>query len=113
MKKFLTKLPILRQLDRQERLAGELWKLCIEQQDRIAELEDANNELKAEVEEWKDGCKLRDEQFDTWQKDSEMWHRRWDDEHEKYMDLCHEVQLHLTTIKDSANAIFAASMNDT
>lgn len=67
--------------------------------------------------------KVRDE-FDAYREKAEvnlkaerdgveMWHKRWQDEHEKYLDLCEQLRESMEKLKDAANSVIAHTTIDT
>lgn len=97
------------------------WRKQIEAREK--ELEAANtwagslfdecDRMRKEMDDLaEENASMREQILDQ-QKNGEFWHKRWMDEHEKYVDLCHEVTECAAHIKIEADTIRASAMIDT
>lgn len=110
MKNPLNKLPYVKCL----LLTIDALKEEVRSRDEFGEkLIGENESLTAEVERWKNDyadltARLRDSD-----QNNNMWHKRWCDEHEKYVDLCDQLRAMMIQLKDSAENVLAHTTIDT
>jgi len=77
------------------------------------QLIDENERLTQELTDLKHDYESLTTRVRDMQDDSTMWSKRWQDEHEKYSDLCDQLRGMMIQLKDSAENVLAHTTIDT
>ena len=89
-----------------EQLIEENEKLAKDRTELITKLNKARDEFDAYREKAEVNLKAE-------RDGAEMWHKRWQDEHEKYLDLCDQLRGAMETMKGALENVLAHTTIDT
>ena len=117
----LDKLPYVQKLHRMiEELKAEVRardefgeKLIDENEQLVKARTELTTKLNKARDEFNDYRTKAEANLESERLGAEMWHKRWKDEHEKYLDLCEQLRESMEKLKDAANMVITTTMIDT
>lgn len=117
----LDKLPYVQKLRRiieglkaEVRARDEFGEQLIEENEKLAkdrtELTTKLNKARDEFNAYREKAEVN---LKAERDGAEMWHKRWQDEHEKYLDLCEQLRVAMETMKGALENVLAHTTIDT